>query len=126
MYHFLFLNFCLLRVIVRNCIEYLTELLQISIKGINTIKKKIYKVDVLSTNFCFFILIIVINIRQRGRKLRRQSAFIDIRNIVRIGRIVDRRKEINILTTCYIKLATFYNKIVKKEPCHRKIYSIKI
>lgn len=45
MYDFLFFNLFLLRVIVRNCIEYLTELLQISIKGINTIKmlKKIIK-----------------------------------------------------------------------------------
>lgn len=41
MYDFLFLNFCLHRVIVRNCIEYLTELLQISIKGINTIKRRL-------------------------------------------------------------------------------------
>lgn len=41
MYDFLFLNFCLLRVIARNCIEYLTELLQISIKGINTIKRRL-------------------------------------------------------------------------------------
>lgn len=41
MYDFLFLNFCLLRVIVRNRIEYLTELLQISIKGINTIKRRL-------------------------------------------------------------------------------------
>lgn len=63
----------------------------------------------------FSFLSSVIDIRQRGRNLRRQSPFIDIRNIVQIERIVYRRKEINILT-CYIKLATFYNEIVNKEP----------